>query len=43
MKYVIESAFENMSIVDGSECRGWTQALTAVQETKTVIEAEGEK
>ncbi len=38
--YLPKDPTRHMNIVDGSECRGWTQALTAVQEAKTVIEAE---
>jgi hypothetical protein len=38
--YLPKDPTRHMSIVDGSECRGWAQALTAVQEAKTVIEAE---
>ena len=38
--YLPKDPTRHMDIVDGSECRGWTQALTAVQEAKTVIEAE---
>ena len=39
--YLPKDPTRHMNIVNGSECRGWTQALTAVQEAKTVIEAEG--
>ena len=38
--YLPKDPTRHMDIVNGSECRGWTQALTAVQEAKTVIEAE---
>ena len=38
--YLPKDPTRHMNIADGSECRGWTQALTAVQEAKTVIEAE---
>ena len=38
--YLPKDPTRHMSVADGSECRGWTQALTAVQEAKTVIEAE---
>ena len=38
--YLPKDPTRHMDIVDGSECRGWTQALTAVQEAETVIEAE---
>ena len=38
--YLPKDPTRHMDIVDGSECRGWTQALMAVQEAKTVIEAE---
>jgi hypothetical protein len=40
--YLPKDPTRHMDIVNGSECRGWTQALAAVQEAKTVIEAEGE-
>ncbi len=39
--YLPKDPTRHMNVVDGSECRGWTQALTAVQKAKTVIEAEG--
>ena len=38
--YLPKDPTRHMDIVNGSECRGWTQGLTAVQEAKTVIEAE---
>lgn len=38
--YLPKDPTRHMNIADGSECRGWTQALTAVQEAETVIEAE---
>ena len=38
--YLPKDPTRHMSLVDASRCRGWTQALTAVQEAKTVIEAE---
>lgn len=39
--YLPKDPTRHMSVADGGECRGWTQALMAVQEAKTVIEAEG--
>ena len=38
--YLPKDPTRHMSIVDASECRGWTQALMAVLEAKTVIKAE---
>lgn len=38
--YLPKDPTRHMDIVNGSECRGWTYALMAVQEAKTVIEAE---
>ena len=38
--YLPKDPTRHMDIVNGSECRGWTQALKVVQEAKTVIEAE---
>ena len=38
--YLPKDPTRHMSVVDASECRGWTQALTAVLEAKTVIKAE---
>ena len=38
--YLPKDPTRHMNIVDAGECRGWTQALTAVLETKTVIKAE---
>lgn len=38
--YLPKDPTRHMSIVEASRCRGWTQGLTAVQEAKTVIEAE---
>lgn len=40
--YLPKDPTRHMNAVDGSECRGWTQALSAVQKAKTVIEAEEE-
>lgn len=41
--YLPKDPTRHMDIVNGSECRGWTYALMAVQEAKTVIEAEGDQ
>lgn len=38
--YLPKDPTRHMSVADGGECRGWTQALTAVLEAKTVIKAE---
>lgn len=38
--YLPKDPTRHMSVTDSCECRGWTQALTAVQEAKTVIGAE---
>lgn len=38
--YLPKDPTRHMDIVNGSECRGWTQALMAVYEAKTVIKAE---
>ena len=38
--YLPKDPTRHMDIVSGSECRGWTQALMAVQEAETIIEAE---
>ena len=38
--YLPKDPTRHMDIVNGSECRGWTQGLTAVQEAETIIEAE---
>ena len=38
--YLPKDPTRHMDIVNGSECRGWTQALMAVLEAKTVIKAE---
>lgn len=40
--YLPKDQTRHMNIVDAGECRGWTQALMAVQDAKTVIKAEGE-
>lgn len=39
--YLPKDPTRHMDIVDASKCHGWTQALTAVQEAETVIEADG--
>ena len=38
--YLPKDPTRHMDIVNGSECRGWTQALMAVLEAKTVIATE---
>ena len=38
--YLPKDPTRHMDVVSGSECRGWTQALMAVLEAKTVIKAE---
>lgn len=40
--YLPKDPTRHMSVADGGECRGWAQALMAVQCAKTVIKAEGE-